>query len=189
MNVQRRTRSFLIASVYQLSLAIYLLNLQVICSPSLIGPMITYLVSQKSKYVDTFYLAFRILNQRFEKGKGSIAVYSRILQLTSFISIIDPELEALVIKQIFPQMPTDFNVKLSELLLILNIIQHNTQRFPISKLAGSSIMCLLPILSRINHSCKPNVILINRSSFDSSNKVLVEVVTIRPIQVDEELTM
>ena len=66
------------------------------------------------------------------------------------------------------------------------VIQYNAQRFPILKLPSTHVFCLYSTLSRLNHSCRPNVML---TSITKGAEVVIKAFAIRTITPGDELCM
>ena len=91
--------------------------------------------------------------------------------------------------------PTD---TISSIDILFRIIRFNTQSFSIPELPSTSYMCHFDTLSKLNHSCEPNAILMfsvdNEANCDyieplqeSSARASATLVTLRSIASDEEL--
>ena len=69
---------------------------------------------------------------------------------------------------------------------LLNVLAHNSQSIPFLKLAKTGLLVLLPTLSMMNHSCRPNAVL---TRGDGGDGLTVKVHTLRKLERGEQMTI
>lgn len=140
------------------------------------GDIIEDLVSKNSVFIDTVILALRIVY--FYEEKGLMSEYEHILQLYTPCNKVDSEIDEL--------MTTMKGNNIKDLLLLCRIVKYNSQKFQVSKLASTDILCIMKQFSRINHSCNPNVVL---TCEKDTKTFTVNMYAIRPIRPGDEVVM
>ena len=146
------------------------------------GEAIQYIQQNNEKLVDAFSLVFRIL---YKSGSEQIEQLKQLCVGSSVNTQVEEE-EAEMVNKVMKSNILSCDVDALELQHMLRIIRFNAQQLRLAlKLTDTYIIVVMPILSRLNHSCCPNTIL--TAVPKSGGKVIVEAVACTCIKADQEL--
>lgn len=143
------------------------------------GTSLQILWGNKSDIFDSFYLSTRL----YHYCKRDIIIYERILRLVSFSTRPENSFTSRLY-----ELPVFSHKRFGvlEIEMLMQIVKYNSQQFQIFKLPGTYLLAIFPYVSRINHSCAPNVVLMH---LNSKEGVICRAVAVREITAGEEITM